>query len=626
MSFVTTNTLGASRTNYLNGSNPNVTRRTLGASQQLTFGLTATTNPTTVDPIVATVHQRVLEQLGAGGFKAVGRAFRLSSATASASGEPPARLTPEDVRSGFQDCGIDMSTSDLRRLFSLADKQNEGSVAVDAFMRVLRGPLPRARAKIVEDAWAKVDPSGSGAAPIDALLAAYCAKLHPIVTKGEATAEEVMAAFTDTFSGSMGSEDGNVSKEEFLDYFAGLSDATDSHDYFNLIVRETWRIGQPNNFNKTDADHHRYTVDQFQSSAYRGCTGAFPPPEAADDVGAKRQPRFASMISNNLVPYPMHKLGGCPPNAGSGAYLGASVRAHKVNTKDIAEKVADPTLDFEKSSTGKVPGMVTSRGFIDHTTTTATMHGEFSDEVMDTFHGGKARERAAEADRAALQSTPFATADPNHWARSSDAYGDYRKVDRSEFTSTNAAPRLAHGEANRLKTRRMMEAGRDVDMAALRERRDEISRAALPQGYSAPSGAMLTTMKDHFAGYDPELGQESNDRWASVPLQHRHQVATEAEREAYAAQQQRFAARHEGDFNTEKADQHRDLSGEADTSRQYDVKGAFSIRNGVRCIRETVHRPRDVTSDLSGTLTRNTIVPGQFTAMSDKPLHTPHQL
>jgi len=104
----------------------------------------------------------------------------------------------------------------------------------------------------------------------------------------------------------------------------------------------------------------------------------------------------------------------------------------------------------------------------------------------------------------------------------------------------------------------------------------------------------------------------------------------EEERAAYAAQKDRFAQRHEGIFKTEKADKHCPVFDEADISHTFDIKGAFSIRNGVRCLNDKVHKPLDVTSTLTrtqqGSLNRNTIVPGQFTAMSQKPLHTPHHL
>ena len=623
---LSTNTLGASRTNYLKGdTNPNsVARRQLGATQQLAFGLNATINPTTVDPIITTIHAKVLEQLGAEGFKAIGRAFRLMDL------DGDKKLSPEELRMGFGDCGIDLSNSDIRRLFTLADRNNDGVIDLKEFLRLVRGPLPRARVKVVDEAWAKVDPTGKGVATSEQLLAKYCAKLHPAVAKQQATEAEVMGAFTNTFTGSMGSDDGLVTKEEFLDYYTGISDSIDDHALFDLVVRNSWRLDQPNNFNKTDADHYKYTVSQFQSSAYRGCTGAFPAPDADDNVTAKREPRFASMISNNLVPYPIHKLGGCPASTGAGVYLGASVKAHKVNTKDMSEKVKDIELDFDKSTTGKVPSMITSRGFIDNSTTTGTMHGEFNDDVMGTFYDGKAKERKAEAERHQLQSTPFASVDPNHWSRSSDAYADYRKVDRSDFTATNVLPKLARAEGNRTRTTNMMEAGRNVDVDELKALRNAISANALPAGYSAPSGAMLTTMKDHFAGYDTAKAEASNDRWASVPLQHRHQVATEEERAAYAAQKDRFAQRHEGIFKTEKADKHCPVFDEADISHTFDIKGAFSIRNGVRCLNDKVHKPLDVTSTLTrtqqGSLNRNTIVPGQFTAMSQKPLHTPHHL
>eukprot|EP00743_Colponemidia_sp_Colp-15_P017287 GILK01021333.1.p1 GENE.GILK01021333.1~~GILK01021333.1.p1 ORF type:complete len:535 (+),score=35.37 GILK01021333.1:1-1605(+) len=527
------------------------------------------------------------------------------------------RLSAEEVKLGFAACGLELTTSELRRLMAAVDRNGNGAIELNEFLRIVRGPLPRARVKVVEDAWKKIDPQGAGVASTSYVLDRYCAKDHPAVTRGDRTEEAVYGEFASAFQSSE-----TVTKEEFLDYYTGVSDSIDHHEYFDLCVRNVWRLDQPKDFGRTGADHHGYTVNQFQSSAYRGCDGSFPAPDAEDKVGAKREPRFASMISNNLVPFPIHKLGGCPTNAGAGVYLGSLNSSHKINTANIAEKCPDVTLDFNKSSTGQVPLMATSRGFITDTTSTATMHGEFSDDVMDTFIKGKERERAIEAERKALQATPFGGSDPHHWARSSDAYADYRKVDRSAFTATNAVPVLSQAAANRTKTSKMMEAGRNVDMAALQSQYNTTNAKSLPRGFSPNSQTGLTTMKDHFAGYDPAQAEASNDRWASVPLQHRHQVATQEEKHAYEAQKQRFATRHEGNFNTEKADKHCPVFDDAEINHSNDIKGAFSIRDGVRCLSEKVHKPRDAKTGL--TMTRSDIVPGQHVSMSTKPLHTPN--
>lgn len=566
---------------------------------------------------LAPIRSKIVARLGEGGMKAIGRSFRIMD------NDGNKKLNPEELFTGFADCDIELTGDELDLIFDRLDTNGDGSVDMNEFLRLIRGGLPRCRQAIVDKAWLTLDKTGDGKVTIDDVVGRYQVANHPAVVKGEKTGEEVLNDFISVFEGPMGNKDGTVTKEEFLDYYAGVSACIDDHAYFDLVVRNAWRIDQPNNFGKTEEDFRTMKVNNFQSSAYWGARGELPPPDAPDKVGARRDPRFASMISNKLEPFPMTKPGILPKGVGAASYLGVGghPQFHKtLPTKDSAIVVVPQEgSQFNSSVVGKLPNVSKSRGFLVDGTTTQHMHGEFGDDVMDTYTRNKEREMEVERERKELQTTPFSTSDPTQWRTSSSDYANFARVDRSAFQKGNALPKLAHGEANRARTQQAMAAAQQTNLDELRQRIIDKNLANLPRGYQTKPSGVESTYKDHFAGYDPSQAQDMNDRWARQPLQHRNRVATEGERQMFKEVEQRHANRHNGMFATEKADFHTDLFDKTEVSHTFDRKGAFGLKNGVRLLNDKVHKPRDVRT--GDEYSASQVVPGHFKPMSSSIQH-----
>ena len=311
---------------------------------------------------LAPIRSKIVNRLGEGGMKAIGRSFRIMDDDGNK------KLNPEELFTGFADCGIELSGDEIDLIFDQLDTSGDGSVDMNEFLRLVRGGLPRCRQAIVDRAWLVLDKTGDNKVNIDDVVGRYQVMNHPAVVKKEKTQEEVLNDFLSVFEGPMGNKDGTITKEEFLDYYAGVSASIDNHAYFDLVVRNAWKIDQPNDFGKKADDYHAMKVNNFQSSAYWGARGELPPPDAPDKVGARRDPRFASMISNKLDPFPITKPGVLPRGVGAGSYMGvtANPQFHKtLPTKDSA-KVVTPLegSDFNSSSVGKLPGMPGSKGFL----------------------------------------------------------------------------------------------------------------------------------------------------------------------------------------------------------------------------------------------------------------------
>lgn len=141
---------------------------------------------------------------------------------------------------GMRDYGINISKTELEQLFLLFDRDRNGFIDVNEFLIGIRGDLNDRRKRMVKMAFDILDVDGSGFVTIDELNAVYDVSWNPAVRSGKITQAEAMKEFMSQWDRLDG--DGVVSFEEFLDYYKGVSSSIDGDDYFELMIRNAWRI------------------------------------------------------------------------------------------------------------------------------------------------------------------------------------------------------------------------------------------------------------------------------------------------------------------------------------------------------------------------------------------------
>ncbi len=111
---------------------------------------------------------------------------------------------------------------------------------VTEFFIGIKGDLNERRLRLVRLAFNSIDTDRSGVVSTDEMMEIYNFKAHPDVVSGKKTAKEAMKEFMAQW-GDVDS-DGMVSFAEFEDYYKGVSASIDGDDYFELMIRNAWRI------------------------------------------------------------------------------------------------------------------------------------------------------------------------------------------------------------------------------------------------------------------------------------------------------------------------------------------------------------------------------------------------
>lgn len=150
------------------------------------------------------------------------------------------KLNYDEFKKGLHDYGCAITDDEAKELCQAVDTNGDGSVDFDEFLSMIRPPMSQGRINLVEKAFQVLDKTGDGVITIADLKGVYNARKHPKYLNGELTEAEVFQEFLKSFE--MGEADGKVTKEEFINYYSGVSDSIDQDAYFDLMMRNAWKF------------------------------------------------------------------------------------------------------------------------------------------------------------------------------------------------------------------------------------------------------------------------------------------------------------------------------------------------------------------------------------------------
>eukprot|EP01135_Chromosphaera_perkinsii_P005801 Nk52_evm1s366 gene=Nk52_evmTU1s366 len=170
---------------------------------------------------------------GASGIKGISRQFRIIDDDGNK------KLSMDEFKKAVRQLGMD--DKDVKELFNAFDTDHSGSIEFDEFLAQLRPPMSKNRENLIKKAFQKLDKTGDGIITVEDLKGVYEYKTHPKFQNGEWSEDDVFRAFIKSFD-SPNDPDGQVTWEEFLNYYSGVSASIDEDCYFDLMMRQAWKI------------------------------------------------------------------------------------------------------------------------------------------------------------------------------------------------------------------------------------------------------------------------------------------------------------------------------------------------------------------------------------------------
>jgi len=181
--------------------------------------------------------QRIIAKRGANGIIGLNRCFKIIDKDGGGT------LDKTEFARALKMFKVELSDAEMEALFVFYDKDDGGTVSQNEFLSGLRGGLNGPRKEVVDKSFDKIDIDNSGEIDFNDLKDKYDTSHHPKVMKGEWTHEDACNDFLNTFEGEDGNKDGTVTREEFYDYYGGLSASIDDDDFFGVMMDKSWDIG-----------------------------------------------------------------------------------------------------------------------------------------------------------------------------------------------------------------------------------------------------------------------------------------------------------------------------------------------------------------------------------------------
>eukprot|EP01061_Rhynchopus_euleeides_P042891 TRINITY_DN7480_c0_g1_i2.p1 TRINITY_DN7480_c0_g1~~TRINITY_DN7480_c0_g1_i2.p1 ORF type:complete len:365 (+),score=144.40 TRINITY_DN7480_c0_g1_i2:73-1167(+) len=206
--------------------------------QQLCKGLFGLCNVPQANPacrnVLQDARERILQRGGQNGVRTLSRMLRRMDDNGNR------KLDKIELREGLRYYGLDLTDEESDVLFHYFDTDKSGLVSVTEFLVGVRGKMSAPRLEVVRMAYTRLDKDNDRKVTLADLLQIYSVDGHPDILSGSKTPEEVIQVFAQDWD-----RDGNsiITESEFIEYYKDISAGIDDDAYFELMLRNAWRMG-----------------------------------------------------------------------------------------------------------------------------------------------------------------------------------------------------------------------------------------------------------------------------------------------------------------------------------------------------------------------------------------------
>lgn len=201
--------------------------------------------------IMEKFRQKIISRGGVG-ILGLARQFKIFDDNNSKSLDLP------ELTKAIRDFQVDLSPNEIKILFNILDADGCGEIKYDEFLREIRGDMNNFRKGFVDQAFNKLDTDKSGVIEFHEIASIYNCSKHPDVISGKKTEKEVYQEFMTTFQihselKGKGKNDDSITREEFQEYYENISASIDRDDYFELMMKNCWKLGKAEAYEGTKA-------------------------------------------------------------------------------------------------------------------------------------------------------------------------------------------------------------------------------------------------------------------------------------------------------------------------------------------------------------------------------------
>ena len=153
-------------------------------------------------------------------------------------------ISLNDLNNIFQEMRLNISLNDLKIIFNILNKNQNNNISIDELINLIKGNLDERRKIYIVGIFSNIDTEKVGEVSIQLLKNIYNTKNHPDVLNGTKSQEEAYEQFCyslDLYCEINGiSKNGNISFENFIDYYSGISSCIPDEVYFEDLLKAVW--------------------------------------------------------------------------------------------------------------------------------------------------------------------------------------------------------------------------------------------------------------------------------------------------------------------------------------------------------------------------------------------------
>ena len=153
----------------------------------------------------------------------------------------------EEFKKVSKEFNFGLNEDELQIAFECFDEDNSGAISYEEFVRTIRGSMNPFRKSIVQQAFDLLDKNKNGVIEMEEMIEKYNVSRHPDVLNGKKSEKEVFEEFADSFQVHHNlineqEKDDQITIEEFIDYYEGISMSIDKDEYFELMMNNAWKM------------------------------------------------------------------------------------------------------------------------------------------------------------------------------------------------------------------------------------------------------------------------------------------------------------------------------------------------------------------------------------------------